>query len=67
MAVNNTEVKLEIERIKRKLENNDKNIELLFRYLDDLLDQKSKPRKKIGFDFPSNKIKNQKMVHDHRK
>jgi len=45
----NTELKLEIEEIKKKLSSHDKNIELVFGYLDKLIDQKSKPRKRIGF------------------
>ncbi|MFD2583115.1 ORF6N domain-containing protein [Pedobacter vanadiisoli] len=45
----NTELKLEIEEIKKKLSNHDKNIELVFGYLDKLIDQKSKLRKRIGF------------------
>jgi len=44
-------IKLEIEKIKRKLSNQNKNIELVFSYLDELIDKKSKqiPRQKIGF------------------
>lgn len=45
----NTGLKLEIEEIKKKLSNHDKNIELVFGYLDKLIEQKSKPRKRIGF------------------
>jgi len=36
----NTELRLEIEKIKRKTENNTKNIEEVFQYLDELLDKK---------------------------
>jgi hypothetical protein len=44
-------MKLEIEEIKKKLSNNAKNIELVFNYLDELIDKKenSQPRKKIGY------------------
>ena len=44
-------LKLEIEAIKKKLTNHDKNIELVFSYLDELIkkQEKPKPRKKIGF------------------
>jgi len=44
-------MKLEIEEIKKKLSNNTKNIELVFNYLDELIDKKEnlKPRKEIGF------------------
>ena len=41
----------EIENIKRKLENQDKNIELVFSYLDELMEKQENPtpRKQIGF------------------
>jgi len=44
-------VKLEIEEIKKKLTNHGKNIELVFNYLDELIDKKenTEPRKKIGY------------------
>ncbi len=44
-------IKLEIAEIKKKLENQDKNIELVFSYLDELIDKQEnpKPKKKIGF------------------
>lgn len=44
MLVSHTELKYEIERIKKKIDNHDKNIEIVFRYFDELLDQKSIPR-----------------------
>lgn len=47
-----TEVKLEIEKIKGKLDNQDKNMEIVFKYLDELLekqDQPKPPRVRIGF------------------
>ncbi len=45
------ELKLAIESIKKKTENNSKNIELVFKYLDELLEKKEKPlpRKTIGY------------------
>lgn len=51
MFIDNTELKLEIEKIKTKLDNQDKNIEVVFRYLDELIERKaeSQPRKRIGF------------------
>lgn len=52
MLADNTEVRLEIEKIKSKLDNHDKNIELVFRYLDELMEQKEKPnppRKRMGY------------------
>lgn len=44
-------LQLKIEEIKKQLSNQNKNIELVFDYLDELLDKKSKqiPRQKIGF------------------
>jgi ferritin-like metal-binding protein YciE len=49
--LDNTELRLAIEQIRKKTENNEKNIELVFHYLDELLDKKEnqKPRRKIGF------------------
>jgi len=51
MLVDNLSLKLEIEVIKKKLSNQNKNIELVFGYLDELLDKKEnqKPRTKIGY------------------
>lgn len=44
-------LKLGIEDIKKKLQNQDKNIELVFSYLDELITKQETPapRKKIGF------------------
>ena len=47
--VDNGELKLEIEEIKKTLNNHDKNIELVFTYLDRLIDKKIGPRKRIGY------------------
>ncbi|MGQ7853061.1 ORF6N domain-containing protein [Pedobacter sp. WC2501] len=47
--VDNVELKLEIEEIKKTLNNHDKNIELVFTYLDRLIDKKIGPRKRIGY------------------
>jgi len=51
MLVDNLSIKLEIEEIKKKLQNKDKNIELVFTYLDELMEKQEnpKPRKPIGF------------------
>ena len=48
-----TELRMEIEQIKNKLGNHSKNIELVFQYLDELLEKKEKPkpRKPIGYKF----------------
>jgi hypothetical protein len=47
----NLTTKLEIEEIKKKLINHDKNIELVFSYLDELMNKKDKQveRTKIGY------------------
>jgi len=46
-----TEIWLAIERIKGQMDNQEKNIEVVFRYLDELLDKKidNQPRKRIGY------------------
>jgi len=51
MLTDNLSIKLEIEEIKKKLQNQDKNIELVFTYLDELIEKQEKPktRKKIGY------------------
>ena len=51
MLTDSLSVKLEIEEIKKKLTNHGKNIELVFNYLDELIDKKenTEPRKKIGY------------------
>ena len=49
--MDNTELRLEIEKIKKKMDNHDKNIEQVFQYLDQLLEKKEHPekRKEIGY------------------
>ena len=50
LLTNNLNIRLEIEDIKKRLSNHSKNIELVFNYLDELIDKKSKvPRVKIGY------------------
>ena len=51
MLLDTTEIKLDIAQIQKKLENHDKNIELVFNYLDELTEKKEdeKPRTKIGY------------------
>lgn len=48
---NNSSLKLEIEEIKKKTSHQDKNIQLIFSFLDELLEKKTskKPRIKIGY------------------
>ena len=60
MLTDNTELRLDIEKIKKKLDNQDKNMEIVFKYLDELIDKKEsqetvKPRTKIGYKMPSKK------------
>jgi hypothetical protein len=47
-------IRLEIEDIKKKLANHDQNIELVFSYLDELIEKNEnpKPGKAIGFKIP---------------
>lgn len=54
MLTDNLGLKLEIEEIKKKLQNQDKNIELVFNYLDELIEKQEnpQPRKQIGFKQP---------------
>jgi regulator of replication initiation timing len=51
MFLDNTELRLEIEHIKKKVDNQSKNIELVFQYLDELIEkqEKQQPRKQISF------------------
>lgn len=52
MLVDNTEIRLEIEKIKNKLDNQYKNMEIVFKYLDELLEKQHHPkpaRKRIGY------------------
>ena len=57
MLSDNTELRLEIEYIKKKIDNHGKNIELVFKYLDELLEKTENPvpRKQIGFILPKKK------------
>ena len=51
MLLDTTELKIDILQIKKKLENHDKNIELVFSYLDELTEKKENepPRPTIGY------------------
>lgn len=57
MLMDNTELRLEVEKIKKKLDNHDKNMEIVFQYLDELLEKKENPapRKAIGYKIKGNK------------
>jgi phage regulator Rha-like protein len=54
MLLANAELRYEIEKIKKKLDNQDKNMEIVFRYLDELLEKKERPKSKtkIGYKLP---------------
>jgi hypothetical protein len=51
ILANNLSVKNEIEELKKKVNNNAQNIELVFQYLDELIEKKEKPttRKRVGY------------------
>lgn len=58
MLTDNTELRLELEQIRKKVDNQDKNIEIVFKYLDELLEAKNvpaSPRKSIGYKTWSEK------------
>ena len=52
MLVDNLSLRIEVEEIKKKIANQDKNIELVFSYLDELIEKKENEthRRKIGFN-----------------
>jgi hypothetical protein len=52
--LDNTELRLAIEKLEKKTDNNTKNIEIVFQYIDELTDKKEtgKPRKQIGYKLP---------------
>nr|WP_314895899.1 ORF6N domain-containing protein [uncultured Flavobacterium sp.] len=51
MLLDTTEIRLDVETIKKKIENQGKNIELVFQYLDELIEKKetNPAREKIGY------------------
>ena len=51
MLTDSLSLKLEIEEIKKKVSNQSKNIELVFNYLDELIEKREneKPRRQIGY------------------
>ncbi|MBC7695829.1 MAG: ORF6N domain-containing protein [Burkholderiales bacterium] len=58
ILMDNTEIRLAIEKLEKKTDNNSKNIEVVFQYIDELTDKKEsrqdviKPRKQIGYKLP---------------
>ena len=60
LLMDNTEIRLAIEKLEKRTENNTKNIEVVFQYIDELTDkkelaQKTQTRKPIGYKLPNNK------------
>jgi len=58
MLSKHTELRLEVEKIKKKLDNQDKNMEVVFQYLDELLEKKDQlvpERKSIGYKINNDK------------
>jgi hypothetical protein len=56
MLTDSLRLHLDIELIMKKLENQDRNIELVFRYLDELMEKKDnpEPRYPVGFKQSEN-------------
>ena len=54
MLTDTLSIRLEVEEIKKKLENQDKNIELVFSYLDELIEKQKNPSpiKQMGYKLP---------------
>lgn len=57
MLIDNSELRIAIEEIRKKTDNNSANIELVFQYLDELIEKKEnkKPMKKIGYKISTKK------------
>jgi len=57
MMVDTMRLKLDIEEIRRRLENHDKSLDLVFSYLDELIDKQEnpKPRPRVGYKRSSEK------------
>lgn len=49
MLIGHQELKMEIDKIKDRISGQDKNIELIFSYFDELLEKKEQPRTEIGY------------------
>ena len=52
----NEELRHQIEEIKQKVNNQNKNIELVFQYLDELLEKKENPTPRIPIGFKTRKF-----------
>jgi hypothetical protein len=51
MLLDTTEMKIDILQIQKKLENHDKNIELVFSYLDELTEKKENENKRVKIGY----------------
>ncbi|MFA6245467.1 MAG: ORF6N domain-containing protein [Mucilaginibacter sp.] len=49
LLIDNADIRTEIEKIKNQLKNQSANMEVVFKYLDELMEQKEKPRTQIGY------------------
>jgi hypothetical protein len=58
MLMDSLTLKLDIEEIKNRLDNHDKNIELVFSYLDELIqkEEQPEPRNRIGFKIENKQL-----------
>lgn len=58
MLIDNLSIRLEIEEIKKQLSNHDKNLELVFSYLDELIEKQENPtpEKLLALRLPGIKI-----------
>jgi len=54
LLTENTELRLAIEKLEKKTDNNSKNIELVFRYLDELIEKKESKKEyaAVGYKIP---------------
>jgi len=57
MLIDSLRIKLDIEEIKKRLHNQDQNLELVFSYLDELIENQENPspRNRIGFKIQTEK------------
>ncbi len=51
ILLGNADLRMEIGQIKKKVDNNSKNIELVFQYLDELLERKENPEPRIQIGY----------------
>jgi hypothetical protein len=55
VLLDSNEFRLEIEKMKKQLEKHGENFQNVFRYLDELTEQKNKPRRQIGYKITKKK------------